>query len=66
MCISPGKEWTSMDLAALRGLKEDDRLGRKRLRNTIRDAMVQGCVERITYRGERRVGYRVIPNESPA
>jgi len=53
----PGAEWTSMDVAALRG--EGDRLGRKRLRNTLRDAVAKGFLERISHPGERTVRYRV-------
>lgn len=52
----PGAEWTSMDVAALRG--EQDRLGRKRLRNTLRDAVAKGFLERISDQG-RTVRYRV-------
>ncbi len=53
----PGAEWTSMDVATLRG--EQDRLGRKRLRNTLRDAVAKGFLERISDQGDRTVRYRV-------
>lgn len=56
----PGVEWTSMDVASLRGLAEEDKLGRKRLRNTLRDAVAKGLLERVVHHGGRRVYYRVV------
>lgn len=66
MCSRPAERWTSMDIAALQGLAETDRLGRKRLRNTLRDAVAKGFLERITHDGDRRVYYRVLMSGSPA